>query len=62
MLSFKKEDDRILDCRFVSIYLFSILFGDTLFSVKFFKETLLSIFFEETSLLNVKVDSEKTLF
>lgn len=60
MLSFKKEDDHILDCRFVSISLFSIVFGDT--HSKFFKETLLSIFFEETSLLNVKVDSEKTLF
>lgn len=58
VLSFKKEDDHSLDCRFISVSLFSILFEDTLFSI-FFKETLFSIFFDETSFLNVKVNSEK---
>lgn len=58
--SFKKEDDHSLDCRFVSVSLFSTLFEDTLFSV-FFKDTLFSRFLEGTSFLNVKVDSEKIL-
>lgn len=58
VLSFKKEDDRSFDCRFISVSLFSMLFEDTLFSV-FFKEAIFSIFFEDTSFLNVKVNSEK---
>ena len=60
MLSFKKEDDHSLDCRFVSVSLFSRLYEDALFSV-FLKEAEFSIFFEETSFLNVKINSEKIL-
>lgn len=55
VLSFKKEDDHSLDCRFVSVSLFEILFEDILFLV--FEEILFSIFFEETSFLDVKVYS-----
>ena len=33
VLAFKKEDDHSLDCRFVSICLFEILFEDILFLV-----------------------------
>lgn len=58
--SFKKEDDHSLDCRFISVSLFSILFEDALFSV-FLKEASFSIFFEGTSLLNVKINSEKII-
>lgn len=60
VLSFKQEDDHSLDCRFISVSLFSILFEDALFSV-FFKGAVFSIFFEETSFLNVNVNSEKIL-
>ena len=55
VLSVKKEDDHSLDCRFVSISLFEILFEDIIFLV--FEEILLSIVFEETSFLDVKVYS-----
>lgn len=43
VLSVKKEDDHSLDCRFVSISLFEILFEDILFLV--FEEILFSIVF-----------------
>ena len=56
VLAFKKEDDHSLDCRFVSICLFEILFEDILFLV-LFEEILFLIFFEETSFLDVEVYS-----
>ena len=41
VLAFKKEDDHRLDCRFVSISLFEILFEDILFLVLFEEISLL---------------------
>ena len=57
VLSFKKDDDHCLDCRFISVSLFSI-FEDILSSV-FLEVVVFSTILEEISFLNVKVNNEK---
>lgn len=59
VLSFKKDDDHCLDCRFISVSLFSI-FEDILSSV-FLEVVVFSTILEEISFLNVKVNNEKIL-